>query len=147
MNTPQSAVEKGTIVQLGPGLGVRGGVSAVERLIVEQLGNIISIRHISTMEEGSVLLKLRVFLRAIVKLAAALRTRDELIVHIHFASRGSSWRKMFLAWMTLRARRPLILHAHGGGFAQFYKRLPRPLRLLLKRIFQQADRLVVLSLG
>src|SRR5688572_17646205 len=104
----------GKILQLGPALSVRGGVSTVERLIVQHVGDEVDINHIATMEEGTLWHKMRVFVYAIWQLTAALRTRDPVVVHIHFASRGSTLRKTILAWIALRARRPIILHAHGA---------------------------------
>jgi glycosyltransferase involved in cell wall biosynthesis len=135
----------GMVLQLGPALSVRGGVSSVERLIVEHVGSAVTIRHVATMEDGSLWRKLRVFVSAIGQLHSALRGGERLVVHIHFASRGSTLRKMLLAWMTLRARRPLILHAHGACFDEFFNGLPRPLQQRLGRTFARADCFVVLS--
>ena len=133
------------IVQLGPGLKVRGGVSAVERLIVEHVGSHVSVRHVATMEDGPLALKLRVFLKAMRELRSVLRTPEPVVVHIHFASKGSTLRKMIFAWMTLRARKPLILHAHGASFDEFFDGLPSLAQRLVMRIFARANRFVVLS--
>jgi glycosyltransferase involved in cell wall biosynthesis len=97
------------------------------------------------MEDGSILREAVTFARALVALQRAVHGANPLVVHIHFASRGSTLRKLILAWMTLHAGRPLILHAHGGGFDTFYRRLPPPLRRLVNEVFQRADRFVVLS--
>ncbi len=140
-----------TVLLLGPGLKVRGGISAVERLIVEQIPTVerlpvrIMVRHVSTTEDGSLWRKATVFVRAMLTLQRELQSTDPLIVHVHFASRGSTLRKMILAWMTQRARRPLILHAHGGGFDAFFRRLPALVRDKVSEIFQGADQFVVLS--
>lgn len=135
------------VLQLGPSLAVRGGISAVERLIVDELSGRIALRHVPTMEEGSILREAVVFARALFTLQRAVRAAapTPVVVHIHFASRGSTLRKLILAWMTLHAGRPLILHAHGGGFDTFYRRLPGPLRRMVTDVFQRADRFVVLS--
>src|SRR5262245_25228413 len=103
------------VLQLGPALSVRGGVSTVEQLIVDHLGEAVELRHIDTMVDGSLWQKLRVYSRAVFALRTALRSEQRVLVHIHFASRGSTLRKTLLAWMTVRARRPLILHAHGAA--------------------------------
>jgi glycosyltransferase involved in cell wall biosynthesis len=134
-----------SILQLGPGLSVRGGVSTVERLIVEHAGSTLTIHHVATMEDGSRWRKLSVFWNAVLTLRRALRAPGRLVVHIHFASRGSTFRKLLLAWMTIRARRPLILHAHGGRFDQFFAGLPGVLRKVICNIFRRADCFVVLS--
>ena len=133
------------VLQLGPSLAVRGGISAVERLIVDELAGRIALRHVPTMEDGPLLREAMTFLRALVALQRAVHSSAPVVVHIHFASRGSTLRKLILAWMTLHAGRPLILHAHGGGFDTFYRRLPPPLRGLVNDVFQRADRFVVLS--
>jgi glycosyltransferase involved in cell wall biosynthesis len=133
------------VLQLGPGLTVRGGVSAVERLIVEHVGSHITVRHVATMEDGSTLLKFRVFFKAVRALRAVLAAPEPVVVHIHFASRGSTLRKTMLAWMTLRAGRPLVLHAHGASFDGFFESLPGFIQRSLMRTFARADRFVVLS--
>jgi glycosyltransferase involved in cell wall biosynthesis len=133
------------VLQLGPSLAVRGGISAVERLIVDELAGRIALRHVPTMEDGPPLREAVTFMRALVALQRAVHSSAPVVVHIHFASRGSTVRKLILAWVTLHAGRPLILHAHGGGFETFYRRLPPPLRGLVNDVFQRADRFVVLS--
>lgn len=133
------------VLQLGPALTVRGGVSSVEQLIVDHVGASIDLRHIATTDDGSIWRKARQFIASIRQLHAALRSHQRTIVHIHFASRGSTLRKMVLAWMTLRAHRPLILHAHGAAFDQFFEGLPSPLRRVVCKTFARADCFVVLS--
>ena len=136
---------KPVVLQVGPGLSVRGGVSAVERCILEQLGSTIEIRHIATMEDGTTWRKLRVFMRALGELRAELRSDQPLLVHVHFASRASTFRKCVVAWMTLRARRPLVLHAHGGGFDKFFTSLPKLAQRAVSHVFARADCFVVVS--
>jgi glycosyltransferase involved in cell wall biosynthesis len=133
------------ILQLGPGLTVRGGVSTVERLIVESLGADVSIRHVATMEDGSPLKKLRVFWQAVRTLRKELASETPIIVHIHFSSRGSTLRKILLARMALRAHRPVVLHAHGSMFAEFFNGLPRFLQRIVGTNLSRADRIIVLS--
>ena len=165
------------ILQLGPGLTVRGGISSVERLIVERLGASTAIRHVATMEDGSAWRKLRVFVRAVSVLRRELRTAcgtvrsalspagararsaaaagpgvgpaadrpGMMLVHIHFSKRGSTVRKVLLAWMTLRAGQPLILHAHSGSFDRFFGALPVLARQVIGHVFARADRVIVLS--
>jgi glycosyltransferase involved in cell wall biosynthesis len=133
------------VLQLGPDLDVRGGVSSVEQLICDYLPAYTHVRHVATMNEGSKLSRLTVFVRACLALARALESLEPTVVHIHFASRGSTLRKMLLAQMVIRARRPLILHAHGAGFDQFHRGLPRTLRNAVNRTLQQANVLIALS--
>jgi glycosyltransferase involved in cell wall biosynthesis len=133
------------VLQLGPALDVRGGVSSVEQLICDYLVPYASIRHVATMDEGPALHRLAVYTRAARILWRTLTALEPTIVHIHFASRGSTLRKVMLARMVAQARRPLILHAHGAGFDEFHRRLPAPVRGLVSRTLQQCNVLIALS--
>ena len=133
------------VLQMGPSLETRGGICSVEQLICDYLPPYASIRHVATMTEGSQLTSAVVFARAMHALSRSLKDIDPAIVHIHFASRGSTLRKFILANMVVRARRPLILHAHGAGFDQFHRALQAPLRSLVNRMLQQASVLIALS--
>ena len=133
------------VLQMGPALDVRGGITSVEQLICDYLPPYATIRHVATMTEGTKFASAKVFARAILTLSRTLEAIDPPIVHIHFASRGSTLRKLLLANMVVRARRPLILHAHGAGFDQFHRGLPAPVRNLVNRILQQATVLIALS--
>jgi glycosyltransferase involved in cell wall biosynthesis len=133
------------VLQMGPALDVRGGVSSVEQLICDYLPSYASIRHVATVTEGAKLGRAAVFAKSVYTLSRALDDVDAPIVHIHFASRGSTLRKFILANMVLRARRPLILHAHGAGFDTFHRGLPAPVRRFVCRTLQQASVLIALS--
>ncbi len=138
-------MEGATILQVGPALSVRGGVASVERLIIDRLPSTFAVRHVATMEEGSLWRKLRTFGKAVMQLQAELRRPRPLVVHVHFASRGSTLRKWIVSWMTLQARRPLVLHAHGAEFDKFYAGLPRFAQRRVRSVFARADCFLVLS--
>ena len=78
-------------------------------------------------------------------LRRTLANIEPCIVHIHFASSGSALRKMILADMVMRAGRPLVLHAHGGYFDQFHRKLPAFLRRTVDGILQRANVVIALS--
>lgn len=132
---------------LGPALDVRGGVSAVENLILSHAPADVHIHHIATMRDGSAWRKLFVFLSAAVCLVFLLLTKRVDLVHIHFSSRASTWRKSLLATLTRIAGKPYILHAHGGEFRDFYSRQPRLLRWWITQMLRGSRRLVTLSEG
>ena len=50
MATSSSNVPR--IVHVGPGLAVRGGVSAVERLITDSISRHVQVVHVATAEDG-----------------------------------------------------------------------------------------------
>src|SRR6188768_993526 len=133
------------VVQFGPALDVRGGITTVEQHICDYLATYVSIRHVATMHEGSKFGRAFLYARAVRELRRVLASIDPCIVHIHFASRGSALRKMILADMVTRAGRPLVLHAHGGYFDQFHRKLPAFLRRTVDGILQRANVLIALS--
>lgn len=133
------------VLQLGPALDVRGGITTVEQHICDYLAPYVSMRHIATMDQGPKWKRALVFARAVRSLRRALENIEPCIVHIHFASRGSTLRKLILAGMVTRAGRPLVMHAHGGYFDQFHRRLPTALRRIVSGILQRANVLIALS--
>lgn len=133
------------VLQFGPALSVRGGISSVEQLICDFLPPYVSMRHVPTMEDGSAIAKASVFAKAVQVMRRTLESPEPTIVHLHFASRGSTLRKMILAEMAARAGRPLILHAHGAGFDEFHRRLPAAVRRNLNRTLQRANVFITLS--
>jgi glycosyltransferase involved in cell wall biosynthesis len=136
---------------LGPALQVRGGISAVERMLLAALSPRaphVAVSHVATMREGSKAAKLATFLRA---LASAWRHTGRRaaqradIVHIHFASRASSVRKMALARLALARGCRLIMHAHGGAYPDYWKTLSAARRRRNLDVLRRADALIVLG--
>jgi glycosyltransferase involved in cell wall biosynthesis len=112
------------VLMLGPALEVRGGISSVERALIAALPSHVSVRHVATMREGSKAAKLGAFLRALGDAWRSTRSGSRPdVVHIHFASRASSVRKMALARLALARGCRVVMHAHGGGYADYWQSL------------------------
>ncbi len=133
------------IIMLGPGLNVKGGISRNEKLFIEYAPREVDISHISTKEDGSILLKIRVFLTALVKLVWILTWKKIHLVHIHGSHRGSAFRQAMLTLLVLVFRKPIILQTHASEFHVFYANLASWLQKLLAWIFGKSDRFIVLS--
>jgi glycosyltransferase involved in cell wall biosynthesis len=142
---PHSLDARVRVLQFGPSLTVRGGISSVEKLICDYLPPYVAMRHVATMEEGSAIAKASMFARAVQVLRRSLESLDPMIVHIHVASRGSTLRKVILAEMVARAGRPLVLHAHGSEFDLFHRKLPAAVRRNVNRTLQRANVFITLS--
>jgi glycosyltransferase involved in cell wall biosynthesis len=133
------------VLQFGPSLLVKGGITSVSQLILDYLPPYVSLQHVATIEDGSPIAKASTFARAVQVLRRALESPDPTIVHIHMASRGSTLRKVILAEMVARAGRPLILHAHGSEFDGFHRKLPAAVRRNVNRSLQRANVFITLS--
>ena len=141
--TPSRHVPK--IVHVGPGLAVRGGISSVERLIIDSISHHVQVEHIATMEDGGILRRMRVFGAALWRIHGILRDESPCIFHVHFSKRGSTLRKFIVSLMVLRASGRLVLHAHSGTFDSFFSNLPKPLQGQVARTFRRSHGFVVLS--
>ncbi len=134
------------IIMLGPSLDVKGGISTAEKLILQHAPPEVKFHHISTLEEGTVAHKVVVFGQAIGELLWSLLREDVKLVHIHFASRGSTLRKAILTLLVWMFRKPIILHANGAEFHLFYsEELPQWGRRLLSWVLRRCASFIAVS--
>ncbi|MCL6475066.1 MAG: glycosyltransferase family 4 protein [Firmicutes bacterium] len=143
MSAPEKRVIR--VVMLGPALDVKGGVSSVERLILAHAPDHVRIRHIATMRDGRVWVKLAVFLLALTRFLKVLLMRRADLIHIHFASRASTWRKSLLALVARWFSKPYILHAHGAEFHEFFPKQPRLLQRWIISMLRKSRALITVS--
>lgn len=107
------------VLMVGPARSVNGGISAVVNNYYNAgLDEKIELKYIGTMEDGTKLHKLKVALCAYVSFIKEVRSYD--IVHVHMASDSSLYRKIPFMYMAKWFGKKLILHQHGGNFAEFY---------------------------
>jgi glycosyltransferase involved in cell wall biosynthesis len=133
------------VLMLGAGLDVQGGITSVEKLILENTPPELQIYHAATFVEGSALQNAKVFLRAAGVLLQTLLQNKADIVHIHFSDRGSTLRKLILAFITLGFRKPFVLHCHGAAYQEFYAKLPYLAKGLIIAVFSQCAKFIALS--
>ncbi len=133
------------VVMIGPDLRVRGGVSSVERLLVGDQIDGASVTLLATTTDTGKIIKLFQGIFSWIRFLPKLIFRPDL-VHIHFASRGSTWRKLPFAVLSSLFRIPVVLHSHGAEFKKFYQNESGPIRKAIIRLFlNRASSLVVLS--
>jgi hypothetical protein len=126
----------------GPG-GIHDYVRAMQQA---PLWNEWNIRFIATHRVGSQAVKILVFARCTVLFAADLiRFRPEL-AHLHTVTKtGSFSRNAILAWMSQRARVPVILHVHASTFDVFYDNSPRLVRSLVGATLNRVDAVAAIN--
>lgn len=134
------------LVMVGPALSVRGGVSGVERLLLNALPEDVHATHVATMVEGSKLAKSITFAKSLGQLAWELRKHPD-VVHIHFASGASNVRKIIMARLAMAFGASVIMHAHGGYYRQHWKEMSPAARSITLGTLLRAKRLVVLGEG
>jgi glycosyltransferase involved in cell wall biosynthesis len=139
-------MREASVVMVGPGLKVRGGVSGVERLLLNALPDDIHAKHIATMVEGGKWAKSVTFARSLGLLAWELRKHPD-VVHIHFASGASNVRKIILARLAMAFGANVIMHAHGGYYRTHWQQMSPTARSITLETLLRAKRLVVLGEG
>lgn len=134
------------ILMIGPGLQVRGGVSAVERLILDNLPPDVAARHLATMVDGSSATKALVFLAAIPRAFWEL-LRGVDVVHIHFSVKASTVRKTVMARIAMLFGRKVIMHAHGADWHEYIETVSPRFRRFVLTTLRRCDCLIALSEG
>ncbi len=134
-----------SVLMLGAGLDVQGGITSVEKLILDNAPPDLSIHHVATFAKGSAAYNIQVFLNAIAVLIESSLSNKIDVVHIHFSDRGSTLRKSILALIALTLRKPFILHAHGAAYKEFYSKLPRLVQRIITSILGRCTLLIALS--
>ncbi|ABA24440.1 Glycosyl transferase, group 1 [Trichormus variabilis ATCC 29413] len=133
------------VLMLGASLDVQGGITSVEKLIIENVRPELQITHVATFAPGSGRHNIFVFLQSIKILIQNLIQRKTDLVHIHFAERGSTFRKLILVLIILSFRQPFILHAHGATYQEFFADLPKILQKIISNLFRRCSQFIALS--
>jgi glycosyltransferase involved in cell wall biosynthesis len=133
------------VLMLGASLDVQGGMTAVEKLIINNTPPELQVSHVATFDQGSAIHNVIVFLKAIQSLIGAIITKKVDIVHIHFAERGSTLRKSILLFISLLFRQRILIHSHGATYEAFYDGLPSWLQKILVSLFSRCTKFIALS--
>jgi glycosyltransferase involved in cell wall biosynthesis len=105
-----------------------------------------NIEFIATHREGSAATKLWAMFCALTRFLGQLARGMVLVAHVHQASRSSTWRKFIFVCLALAFRCPVVLHVHGGMFADFYHCQSSSLgRWLMRWTFRRSRFVVALS--
>jgi glycosyltransferase involved in cell wall biosynthesis len=125
----------------------RGGIEAVlAAWSARGLSERWPIEHLPTHCDGNMARKAVTALKALFRLLGAILRHGPVVLHVHTASDVSFWRKAVFMGVGLMARCPVILHLHGGRFAQFYdSECGRIGRRGIRFFFDRAASVVVLS--
>lgn len=120
----------------------RGGIGAVLEVYSK---HITPFKFISTYVTKSFFQQLATYVAAIFKLIwLCITDRQIKILHIHHASRGSFMRKSLLVLIGKIFGKKIILHIHGGGFHNYYRR-SKLMKPFIRWTLEHADAVVCLS--
>jgi len=132
------------VLMIGPGRNVQGGISTVVNNYYScELDNLVDLEYLSTMEDGSKLKKIVVFL---ISFLSFIFKNNYEILHVHMASRSSFKRKSFFLKIASLKKKKIVLHLHGAEFKEFYYNESNiKQKKNIKKIFELSNKVIALS--
>jgi glycosyltransferase involved in cell wall biosynthesis len=147
--TSATAPPERVIVMLGmhPQSKGRGGISSVVDVYKDRgLFARWPIVYLGTACAGTSFAKIRIAAAALWQFLRIVSAGRLALLHAHTASRASFWRKSIFMLTALAARKPVVLHLHGGEFDLFYYDECGPLRRrYIRFVLEHVDVVLVLS--
>lgn len=105
----------------------------------------VTLVEVETHADGTRPYKLVVAARGLSRVIEQMVRERPDLVYLHTASNGSFWRKAIASAIARAARVPYIVHVHGGAFADFYRGMPAPGRLVARWMLRGAAAVVTLT--
>jgi len=135
---------KKTIMMVGPFYKSRGGIASVingyyESGLIEKL----CIKYCATYRDGTKIWKLLFYLFALLKIAISLF--EIKILHVHTASKWSFRRLSVILTLGIILNKKIIIHLHGGGFENYFKKASTIEKIWITKIFRNATKVIVLA--
>jgi glycosyltransferase involved in cell wall biosynthesis len=140
-------VTRRELIMIGTDPNAKGGIATIVTKY-RQIGLFEKWRvtYLLTHAEGSIDRKLAVALNAYWRMFTLLLNGHIGLLHIHVASRASTWRKSIFAITAFFFRVPYVLHLHGAGFVEFFHDECGPVRRMIIRGFlKRAGTVIALS--
>jgi glycosyltransferase involved in cell wall biosynthesis len=138
-------MSKLNILMLGASLEQNGGIATVEKLMLKHAAEDIEFQHITSHDEGTVIHRIKVFIKALFALLWNLIASKSDLIHVHISDGGSLVRKAIITMIAFIFNKPVLMHAHGAEFHVTYSKLPKWAQLVFSKIFRCCDDFIVLS--
>ena len=133
------------ILMLGASLEQNGGIATVEKLMLKHAAEDVEFQHITSHDEGTILYRIKVFIKAFAALLWNLLNSKSDLIHVHISDGGSLIRKAIITMVAFIFNKPVLMHAHGAEFHKTYSKLPQWAQLVFSQIFRCCDDFIVLS--
>lgn len=133
------------VLMVGPARSVKGGMTTVVDNYFEYgLSEKIELKYIESCNDKNKILKFIQEIKGLNEFKKNIKKYD--IVHIHMASRRSTYRKIKYIQIAKKYNKKVILHIHGGGFSKFYdEECNDRQKEYIKNNLNKADKIIVLS--
>ncbi len=138
-------MKKLNILMIGPARDVKGGMtSVIDGYYDCGLEKKIELKYVETVNDKNILCKICKVIKGYTEFKKYISECD--IVHVHMASRLSTFRKCFYVRKAKKYNKKVIIHIHGAEFKVFYENeCSCKKRKYIKDTLYMADKIIVLS--
>lgn len=132
------------VLMIGPSRTVKGGMTTVvDNYYKYGLDKKVYLKYIETCNDSNMISKLLKEIKGMNEFKKEINNFD--VVHIHVASRRSTFRKGKYVRIAKSKGKKVILHVHGAEYKLFYDECNEKQKELVKETFNLADKVIVLS--
>lgn len=137
-------MNKMKVLMLGPARNVKGGMtSVVDNYYEYGLDRRVELKYIETINDKGKVSKFISEKKGYREFKKNIYKYD--IVHIHMASRRSTFRKCKYIQMAKEKGKKIIVHLHGAEFKTFINECNTEQQKYIKKTLNLADKIIVLS--
>ena len=136
--------DKIKVLMIGPARSVKGGMTTVvDNYYNYGLDRIVDLKYIETCNDSNKISKFLKEKKGMMEFKKEIDNFD--IVHIHMASRRSTFRKAKYIKLAKKHKKKIVLHIHGAGYKNFYDECDEKKKKYVRDILALCDRIIVLS--
>ena len=137
-------MKKIKVLMLGPARDVKGGMTTVvDNYYKYGLDRKVDLKYIETINDKGKISKFISEKKGYVEFKKYIDEYD--IVHIHMASRRSTFRKGKYIRIAKKKGKKVILHLHGGEFKMFFNECNLEQQQFIKETLNLSDKIIALS--
>ena len=132
------------VLMIGPARSVKGGMTTVvDNYYKCGLDKKVDLKYIETINDHNILSKFFKELIGVFEFRLNIKKYD--IVHVHMASRRSTFRKAKYIRLAKKNGKKIIIHIHGAEYKKFFEECSSKQREYIKNTLNMSDKVIVLS--
>lgn len=137
-------MKKIKVLMIGPARDVKGGItSVVDNYYEYGLDKIVDLKYIETINDKGKISKFISEKKGYMEFKKYIDEYD--IVHIHMASRRSTFRKCKYIQMAKKKEKKIIVHVHGAEFKKFFEKCNSKQQEYIKETLNLSNVIIALS--
>lgn len=136
--------KKINVLMIGPARSVKGGMTTVvDNYYQYGLDKMVNLKYIETCNDSNKISKFLKEQKGMKEFRKEIDNYD--VVHIHMASRRSTFRKGKYVRIAKSKGKKVIIHIHGAEYKLFYNECNEKQKKYVRETLNLADKIIVLS--